>query len=220
MTLFHRGPTEGPAERARTRTLRAGQISVNNLDVLSSLRRLSHRGFTLLELIVVLVIISLMSAFVGPKLTGPMSNLDLKTASKKISASLRYARSHAASEKRTYVALFDFDKNRLVIINPPLVKGDFHMNNQEASNSAPVEPPDNEKDGSSGSKTYDLPDEIRFAKGVSREGDVNSGLFRIFFFPSGGSSGGEITVANERGKQYKIAVDFITGAVKLSEAVG
>ncbi|PJC76387.1 MAG: hypothetical protein CO012_01370 [Syntrophobacterales bacterium CG_4_8_14_3_um_filter_49_14] len=86
------------------------------------------RGFTLLELIVVLIIISLMSALVVPKLAGPMSNLDLKTAAKKISASLRYVRSHAASEKTTYVALFDFDKNRLVIINstiPPLARGDF-----------------------------------------------------------------------------------------------
>ena len=185
--------------------------------------RRNHRGFTLLELIVVLVIIGLMSALVVPKLAGPMSNLDLKTASKKISASLRYARSRAASEKITYVALFDFDKNRLVIINstiPPLVKGDFHINNREAFDRTLVEPPDNEKDRPGGFKTYYLPDGVKLAKGVSREGDFNSGFFRIFFFPSGGSSGGEITVANERGRQYKINVDFITGIVLLLEVMG
>ncbi|MDO8723351.1 MAG: hypothetical protein Q7J31_14170, partial [Syntrophales bacterium] len=131
-----------------------------------------------------------------------MSNLDLKTASKKIAASLRYVRSHAASEKTTYVALFDFDKNRLVIINPPLVKGDFHINNREALDTTPGEPPDNEKDRPGGLKTYDLPDGVKLVKGVSREGEFNSGFFRIFFFPSGGSSGGEITVANERGRQH------------------
>jgi general secretion pathway protein H len=94
------------------------------------MHRRNHRGFTLLELIVVLVIISLMSALVVPKLAGPMSNLDLKTASQKISASLRYARSRAASEKTTYAAVFDFDKNRLVVIHstiPPLARGDFHI---------------------------------------------------------------------------------------------
>ena len=198
-------------------------MSGNNPNVLFFMHRRNHRGFTLLELIVVLIIISLMSAVVVPKLAGPMSNLDLKTASKKISASLRYVRSHAASEKTTYVALFDFDKNRLVIINstiPPLVKGDFHMNNREGFDRALVEPPDNEKDRPSGLKTYYLPDGVKLAKGVSREGDFNSGFFRIFFFPSGGSSGGEITVANERGRQYKVTVDFITGTVLLSEVMG
>jgi general secretion pathway protein H len=203
--------------------LRVGQISYNDANGLFFMRRRNHRGFTLLELIVVLIIISLMSALVVPKLTGPMSNLDLKTAAKKISASLRYARSRAASEKTTYVALFDFDKSRLVIIDsaiPPLVKGDFHMNNREMLDRRPAEPPDNEKDRPGGFKTYHLPDGVKLAKGVSREGDFNSGLFRIIFFPSGGSSGGEITVANERGRQYKIIVDFITGTVQLSEVMG
>jgi general secretion pathway protein H len=183
----------------------------------------NHRGFTLLELIVVLIIISLMSALVVPKLTGPLSNLDLKTAAQKISASLRYVRSHAASEKTTYVALFDFDQNRLVMINsaiPPVVKGDFHMNNRETLDRRPVESPDNEEDRPSGFKAYYLPDGVKLAKAVSREGDVNSGFFQILFFPSGGSSGGEITVANERGRHYKINVDFITGTVQLSEVTG
>jgi general secretion pathway protein H len=184
------------------------------------IHRWNHRGFTLLELIVVLVIISLMSALVVPKLAGPMSNLDLKTASKKISASLRYIRSHAATEKTTYIALFDFDKNRLVIINPLLVKGDVQTNNREAFGKALGEPPENEKSGSGGFKAYNLPDGVKLAKGVSREGDVNSGFFRIFFFPSGSSSGGEVTVANEQGRQYKITVDFITGTVQLSEVMG
>ena len=209
--------------RARTQILRAGQISDNNPNVLFFMHRHSHRGFTLLELIVVLIIISLMSALVVPKLAGPMSNLDLKTASKKISASLRYIRSHAASEKTTYAALFDFDKNRLVIINstiPPSVKRDFHINNREAFDRTLVEAPNNGKDRPGELKIYNLPDGIKLTKGVSREGDFNSGLFRISFFPSGGSSGGEITVANEQGRQYKINVDFITGTVQLSEVMG
>lgn len=198
--------------------MRAGQISDNNPSVLFFRHRRRHRGFTLLELIVVLVIISLMSALVVPKLAGPMSNLDLKTASKKISASLRYARSRAASEKTTYEALFDFEKNRLVITNPSPAKADIPINNP--GNSTPIQPPDPEQDRPDGLKTYNLPDGVKLAKGVSRETDVHSGFFRIFFFPSGGSSGGEITVANERGRQYKINVDFITGTVQLLEVTG
>ena len=188
-----------------------------------SCNRRNRRGFTLLELMVVLLIIGLMSAVVVPRLVGPMSNLDLKTASQKISASLRYVRSNAAAEKTTYLALFDFDNNRMVITHsntPPLVKGNFHINDREAYDRMPIEPPNDEKDRPGGIKTYNLPDGVKLAKGVSREGDFNSGLFRIFFYSSGGSSGGEITVANERGKRYKINVDFITGTVQLLEVMG
>jgi len=198
-------------------------MPVNNPYVLFFMRCWNHRGFTLLELLVVLIIISLMSALVVPRVVGPMSNLDLKTASKKISSSLRYVRSRAASEKMTYAALFDFDKNRLVIINsaiPSLAEGDSNVNQREAFDKTLIESLDNEKDGTGALTTYNLPEGVKLAKGVSREGDFNSGFFRIFFFPGGGSSGGEITVANERGRQYKINVDFITGTVMLSEVMG
>jgi type II secretion system protein H len=192
-------------------------------DVLFSTHRRNAGGFTLLELIVVLMIIGLMSTLVVPKLVGPLGDLDLKTVSQKISASLRYARSQAASEKATYVALIDFDKNRLVIIkpsNPAAEKRDIPVNNRQAVDTALGEPPENEKDRPGGLKAYDLPDGVKLAKGVSREDDVHSGLFRVLFFPSGGSSGGEITVANQRGRRYRIHVDFITGTVQLSEARG
>jgi general secretion pathway protein H len=187
------------------------------------MKRRNTRGFTLLELLIVLTIIGLMSTLVVPRLVGPMSNLNLKTASQKISASLRYARSQAASEKATYVALFDFDTNRLVVINPPIpppAKRDVPVNSREAVDKMLGEAPENEKDRPAGFKTYNLPDGVKLAKGVSREGEFNSGFFRIFFFPSGGSSGGEITVANERGRQYRVNVDFITGTVQLSEVMG
>jgi len=208
------------------RTLLAGKISVDEhrfryyervvlpgyLPSGTSTRRrpaiqYSSRGYTLLELLVVLIIISLVSALVAPKLAGSLSNLNFKTTAKRLSASLRYARSQATSEKITYGALLQIDENRLLIIaDPPEVTETLH---EMVSNE--------EQQIARASLVYELPSEIKIEKAVSGDGEVASGLFSIFFFPSGGSSGGEIDLVNEKGRRSKISVDFITGSVKLND---
>ena len=161
-------------------------------------------GFTLIELLVVLVIISIMAAFVVPRIAGSMSNTNLRTASKKIAASLRYARSQAISESRTYVALFDLDKNRVII------RGDQTAREEE-------EKDDGGDRDSRQTKQYELPEEVRLEKGISVDGEIDSGLFQIIFFSTGGSSGGELVLSNDRGNRYEVKIDFITGTVRLGE---
>jgi len=200
-----------------TKISRAGRINV--IGGLFPPHRGNQRGFTLLELIVVLVIISLMSALIVPRLTGPMGKLDLKTAARKISASLRYARSQAATEKTVYVAMFDFDRNSLIVINSPLTMGDFVTHTQASIVNVLAEQMKTEKIRSGRLKMYQPPDGVTLVKGVSNAGDFQAGLFPVFFFPGGSSSGGRITVANKQGRQYTITVDFITGTVQLSEVV-
>ncbi len=164
------------------------------------------RGFTLLELLVVMVVISLMSVLVVPQLTGSLARMNLQTASKKISASLRYARSQAASEKITYVAIFDFEKDRLSI-----------MTGQEAQTGETIIEEDlgDGKERATRSTSYDLPDGVKLEKAVSGGDEIDSGHFQITFFPTGSSSGGDVILTNDRGKRYKISVDFITGIVQL-----
>ena len=154
-----------------------------------------------------LIIISISTALVGPRLSASLSKTQLRNAAKSIAAALRYARSQAASEKIPYSALFDFDANRVSVVErtPP-------DREQE-------EPPESEQQGRGKSdRVYWLPDGVRLEKALSGELEADAGLFEITFFPAGGSSGGTITVINDRERRYRIAVDFITGAARVSVA--
>ena len=101
------------------------------------------------------------------------------------------------------MALFDLDKNRVII------KGDQTAQEEE------------ENDDSGGdrnnrqTKRYELPKDVRLDKAILGEGEIDSGLFQIIFFSTGGSSGGELVLSNDRGNRYQVKVDFITGTVRL-----
>ena len=159
-------------------------------------------GFTLLELLVVLVIISVMVAFVGPRLAGSITNMNLKAVSKRIAASLRYARSQAISESRPYEAVFDLDKHLMIIRSSQTAQED----DQQGEGTEPVSRPP---------KSYKLPDDVRLEKAIWKDQEGDSGLFRILFVSNGGSSGGELLLRNDRGHRYRITVDVITGTVRV-----
>ena len=149
-----------------------------------------RNGFTLIELLVVLVIISLVSAFVAPRITAPIGNLQLKTASKKIAGAMRHSRSLAVSEKENRICFFDFDNQQVSIFS------------KDASGAAELR--------------YKLPEGVFMEKAVAGDVDVESGLFQVVFYSNGSASGGEIWLKNDRGRSASIQIDFITGIVALT----
>ena len=80
----------------------------------SSLRRAEPRargirraGFTLLELLVVLVVIATLAALVAPSLTGSLARGRLDTTARAIVAQARKAKALATAEGRTYLLVID-----------------------------------------------------------------------------------------------------------------
>ena len=69
-------------------------------------RRLAA-GFTMVELLVVLVIISLMLALVGTSISRNISGAEMRSAATKVAASLRYTRTQAILSKSEKVFLVD-----------------------------------------------------------------------------------------------------------------
>ncbi|MGD2130551.1 MAG: GspH/FimT family protein [Lysobacterales bacterium] len=65
------------------------------------------RGFTLVEVVVVLVIISLILALVGTSISRNISGAEMRTAARKVAASLRYTRTQAILRKSEQVFVVD-----------------------------------------------------------------------------------------------------------------
>ncbi len=163
------------------------------------------KGFSLIELLVVLVLISVFSAFVGINVAGSLGNMELKTASKRVAASLRYARSRAITESVPYVALLDLNRNR-VTIKPDLPSSGGEKETDDTS-AKPIE---------SGVKHYDLPEDVKFKKALAFDGsESDSRFFAVVFMPNGCSSGGTIFLENKRERQSTVTIDFVTGTVRV-----
>ena len=64
-------------------------------------------GFTLVEVVVVLVIASLVLALVGTSISRNISGAEMRTAARKVAASMRYTRTQAILTKTEQVFLLD-----------------------------------------------------------------------------------------------------------------
>ncbi|CAN5495370.1 GspH/FimT family pseudopilin [soil metagenome] len=72
----------------------------------------SASGFTILELLVVLVLIALVYAVVAPTVSAGRPGTELKGAARQLAAGLRKARSHAVTQKQEAVLTVDVDAHK------------------------------------------------------------------------------------------------------------
>ena len=71
------------------------------------LRNDKGRGFTLVELLVVLIIAALVLALVGTSISRSVTGAEMRTAARKVAANLRYTRTQAILQKSEQVFLVD-----------------------------------------------------------------------------------------------------------------
>lgn len=155
--------------------------------------RSARAGFTLIELIIVLVIIGIASGLVGIMIGRGSGGHEIKTVTKEISSVLRYARNHAVSEKRTYC--FVIDKEEGVV---KLFADEDENENKEDNNEKEVLPV----------ISRPLPENLMVSI-VDDDSDVQN----MEFFPHGNSTGGTIRLEKENGVIYFIEVNRITGRI-------
>jgi len=148
-------------------------------------------GFTLIELIIVLIIIAVASSLVGIFILRGSGNLELKSFTKYVSASLRYARNLSVAEKKVYSLIIWKDKGAY-----GLYADLTHIDDIEEA--SPV-------------FQKNIPEllQIIFDNGADH--------LRIDFFPRGDSSGGAIEITNQKGAAFLIMVNRITGRIVVTK---
>ncbi len=151
------------------------------------------KGFTLLELLLVLALVGLITGVIMPRLGGSLSGVKLRSATNSVAAMMRYARSQAAAEQLPHQVVFDSGSGNVVLRTA-----------EDAGGGA----------GSS-LKVYELPAEVEIA-------GIKSGARAVFgegkngfiFYPGGSCSGGEVLLA-VGSRSYLIRLDRITGLVEV-----
>ncbi|MFQ5830309.1 MAG: Tfp pilus assembly protein FimT/FimU [Candidatus Methylomirabilia bacterium] len=160
------------------------------------MRTLGHRGYTFLELIVVLAIVGAVLLLALPQVGKGVETLRLKTTTRKLASVLRYARVLAISERTVSVVGLDLSRDEywLGVVAPGRTREEVRT-------------------------SYALPETVKVA--VQPLGEAISrkrGVVRFVFFPRGGAYGGQLWLEGQKGRRYGILVDSLTGRVRISDA--
>ncbi len=174
---------------------------------------MKNKGFSLIEVMVVLILISLSMFLATPLLSGFSKTAELKGATKKISAILRYSRSEAVNRGKVYQVLFDSDL-RQVNVQPIEEKEE----DEEAKDGTKDGTKDEAKDEPK-QKTYTLPKGVDIKEVKANSPQYPSDYAVIEFYPNGGSNGGTIRLDSPDRKGYRIKVHFLTGIVEIEKGV-
>ena len=183
----------------------AGRISNSSLEPPEICREGRARGFTLLELLVVLLLAGLLAAFVIPRAGGSLPGLQLRTTARKVAATLRFAAQRAMAEQVVYAVRFVAEAGTVTVA--PLPSAARIPDAAPTQSEAPATALDR----------WQVPEDIQLGVPVDRGRQAAGDGYAVFFAPSGGGSGGVIRLVGTGGRQLEVRVDFITSETTIRE---
>jgi type II secretion system protein H len=151
-------------------------------------------GFTLLELVLVLLLMSLIAGLTLPFVSSTLDRITLQSEVRQIASALQFARSEAISKKTLYTFNIDIDENHYWLRIPK---------QEEATQPKPID------------KT------VRILDYQGTDEIITEGAFMILFYPRGNSSGGTIRFISITDKDeeniYAVNINPITGKPKIDK---
>jgi len=150
------------------------------------------QGFTLLELLIVVVLLAMVLAVSYPSLTRGSTALHLRATGRDILSTFRYARERAVTEQAGMVLTVDREKQTLVLS-------------------------DSYRDGS---RKYTLPEDVKIQRIALGGTEVLEGPLVVRFLPNGSSDNAEIVLRSNTGSFLRIVSDPITGGARIESGQG
>ncbi len=151
------------------------------------MRHSRQKGFTLLELVVVLVVIALAMAVTYPSLSRGTAALHLRSVGRDVLNSLRYARERAITEQTVMRVTVSKEERKITLTD----------------------------DYGEGARTLLLPDDVRIQSLVVAGQEVQGGPLIVRFLPNGSASEAEILLQSATGGALRIIADGITGGARV-----
>ena len=167
------------------------------------MKKVKPDGFTLIELIVVLVIVGLLAGLVMPRVFGTLTHVKLRSAARDTVSVLHQARDLAYYKKKYIKASFNLDTGHITI----LIYQSTIVEEKVSFISPEME--------WAGIKDFFLPDNVKLEKCVRKDRIITQGLFDIIFYPAGNTDGGILTLMNKKGRKFLIKIDVITGNAQI-----
>ncbi|MDM7994304.1 MAG: GspH/FimT family pseudopilin [Acidobacteriota bacterium] len=156
------------------------------------MKRVGDRGFTLLELLMVVLVLALVLAVSYPALSRGSSTIRLRTTGRDVLNTLRYAREKAVTEQTGMRVTIDREKQTLVLSD----------------------------DLGDGRRVYALPNDVKIRRIALGGEEVLEGPAAIRFLPNGSSDRIELLLRSDTGSMLRIVSDPITGGARIEQGAG
>ncbi len=149
--------------------------------------RPNQRGFTLLEVALTIVIIAVVLSVTLPSISRGTDIFRLRATGRDLVNTMRYAREKAVTEQQETRVVVDREGHKVMLTDE---LGD-------------------------GSRTLEVPKEIRVTRVVLAVEEIREGTLVIRFLPNGSADNAEIQIASARGSQLRVVTDSLTGGARV-----
>lgn len=156
----------------------------------------SISGFTLIELVAVISIISLMLFFSLPRLENSRASGDMKSVSRWVLANVQSYKKRAVSDQKQYALRISFSENSFSL---------WDVSSQQDDETEPI-------------KEYLLPKDVSITNvEFPGKGAVSSGNAEIYFYTTGYSDKALLHLTNEGGTVHSLLIEPFLPRIKLYE---
>jgi type II secretion system protein H len=172
-------------------------------------------GFTLIEIMLVVMIIAVMTGISMPLMKGTFQSARIKAASREVAGFLRLARNTAVLRERPCEIRFNLEKDQYW-----LVLLDENANEEDLNKRQERRERQELKIGEDAASVHELPKDVHFAviySGASVTEDKK--LPRVIYYADGSSTPATIVVQDKKKRAFNIEVYQTTGMARVEEGM-